>query len=213
MLEAIAIYGGTFDPVHKGHIDTAIALDSRFHFDEIRFLPCKKPVLKSDASASSGHRVAMLKLALSDVAKGLIDEREILREGPSYMVDSLASIRMERPKASLCLVMGMDAFNDLPRWHQWSSLLEHAHIIVINRPGYHLNEDPKLKTLLEARGDSTDALKTTRCGKICLQHLPEMTIASSEIRRHLQANKPVDAWLSPAVADYIRQNKLYIKTS
>ena len=210
MLKCIAVYGGTFDPVHLGHVNTAKALELHLHFDEIRFLPCKQPVLKNAATASSHHRLAMLELALANFPKAIIDDREIKREGLSYMIDTLESMRTDSPEASLCLVVGMDAFNDLPRWHQWQALFDFAHIIVINRPGISLLADPILeKTIATRQTMSIDALQTKSHGQLYFQQLPETPISSTEIRQRLQQGKSVASMLAVKVSDYIRIQQLY----
>lgn len=210
MLKSIAIYGGTFDPVHNGHTKAALALEKIFSFDEIRFLPCKQPVLKNAANASSQHRLAMLKLALTGFPKAIIDDREIKRTGPSYMVDTLASMHTECPKASLSLVIGMDAFNDLPQWHLWEALFDFAHIIVINRPNVLLNPNPNLEKIITLRQTTTiDALKAKPCGLLYFQQLAETPISSTVIRQRMQQGKSVASMLDIHVLDYIQTQKIY----
>lgn len=132
-MQHIAIFGGTFDPIHNGHLKTSQSIQNYFKFDSYRFLPCKIPTIKPAAQASNEQRIKMIELAIQDYPEFQIDKREIERDSPSYMVDTLQSFKKEYPKASITLIIGYDAFLSLPRWYQWEKLISLAHLLVINR--------------------------------------------------------------------------------
>ncbi len=136
----IALYGGTFDPIHQGHINTSLAIQNHMHFDSYRFLPCKIPALKAPAHATTNQRLTMLQLALSPYPQFELDLREINRATPSYMVDTLTSVREELPHASISLILGYDAFMSLPQWHQWEKIVTLANILVMNRNKQNLSQ-------------------------------------------------------------------------
>ncbi len=132
----IGILGGTFDPIHHGHLRCAQELLQDLPLDEVRLVPCRIPPHRDTPQASAEQRLRMLKAAL-DGAPGLtVDDRELSREGPSYTVDTLHSLRAEFGATPLCLIVGMDAFNGLDRWHRWQELIGLAHIVVAHRPGW-----------------------------------------------------------------------------
>src|SRR5690606_16625703 len=125
----IGIYGGTFDPVHYGHLRTALEVKEAAGMGEIRFIPCRLPPHRTEPEAGPALRLKMLELALHDAEPGFrIDTRELDRPGPSYMVETLASIRTEIGTRPLCLIAGLDAFHGFPRWHRWRELFDLAHI-------------------------------------------------------------------------------------
>ena len=139
----ILIYGGSFDPPHLGHIKTASAVQKKFNFDTFFFVPCKQPVLKSKSIASSAQRLDMLKLALTSYSQFefQIDTRELDRDTPSFMLDTLTSFQEEyKNKASITLLLGMDAFLELPRWHQWKKILTCCDLLVMQRAGEDQNK-------------------------------------------------------------------------
>ncbi len=130
----IIIYGGTFDPLHNGHLNTALAVQAQFHFERFIFLPCKTPLIKKAASASSEQRVHMLQLALQNIPEFSIDNREIIRDTPSYMVDTLKSFRKELGESiSITLCLGMDAFIQLPKWHSWQEIISLSNLLILKR--------------------------------------------------------------------------------
>lgn len=208
------IFGGTFDPVHNGHINTVINVQDHYHFDEIIFLPCKLPLLKHKAQATAKQRVDMLQIAINHFPKYpfIIDTREIRRDSPSYMVTTLEDYR-QQPKYSDCaitLMIGRDTFLQLPQWHQWQKILSLTNLLVINRPGiYHpsLTLSDLLKT---HQTHQKDKLTTTTQGLIYCIDAGYYEISSTAIRQYIQHNTPCTHLLSQDVFDYIQQNKLYV---
>lgn len=210
---SIAVFGGAFDPVHLGHLKTARSIQSKFHFDHFFFLPCKSPLLKKPAQATANDRVNMLKLALSDDPAFEIDQREIQRATPSYMVNSLQSYRKEYPDSSISLILGLDAFAKLPQWHQWESINELAHLLVIERPGFNQDSIPlELKRLIEKHGSQqTDQILARKSGLIVRLDAGSYDISSTQVRCSIKKNNDssVPVEVTEKVYDYIRKNKLY----
>ncbi len=161
----LIIYGGTFDPPHNGHLNTAINVQDHFNFDRFIFLPCKTPLLKNYAAATPAQRLAMLELALDLQNKTKhfgIDLAEIKRDTPSYMVESLHHFRQQYgERIAITLLLGADTFSQLPHWHDWQKLLTLANLLVIKRAGFSEQYSNAIKELL-MRHETTDAKAITR---------------------------------------------------
>ena len=203
----IGIYGGTFNPIHLGHLRVALEIKEAFEFDEIRFIPCYQPALKKNGLVTASMRLKMLQLAIAEQPDFVCDSRELERAGTSYMVDTLASLRDEFPAQPLVLLMGNDAFISLEKWYQWQKLFDYSHIIVMTRP-----ESCKisLSPFFKQRFISNPLiLKQTLAGKLYFQSVTPLAISSTKIR-HLLATERSSRFLIPDnVINYIQQNKLY----
>ena len=212
----LLLFGGTFDPIHNGHIHTAIAVQQFFHFDQFCFLPCKNPVLnKPNQTTSAEHRLKMLQIALqaqSEAFHFTIDSRELTRDSASYMVTTLEDLRREYGNTfAITLLLGLDVFFQLPQWYQWKRLMQLTNFLVINRKGYEKREIPtKVQTLLHTHetNDPT-ALLSISHGLIYRFDAGAYDISSSSVRDNL-ANKTLpENTLPREVAVYIAENKLY----
>ncbi|HEV7448137.1 MAG TPA: nicotinate-nucleotide adenylyltransferase, partial [Steroidobacteraceae bacterium] len=135
-MQPIGLFGGTFDPIHYGHLRTAFELWQELRLSEVRFMPTGSPPHREQPYAAPELRLAMVKAAVASQPAFVVDDREIRRTGVSYSVDTLTEVRNEFPDRSLCLLLGMDAFLGLPNWHRWRELLDLAHIVVAHRPGW-----------------------------------------------------------------------------
>ena len=182
--QMIGVYGGTFDPIHYGHLRTALEVKEAVSLDELRFIPSREPPHRDAPEASPEQRLEMLRAALQDAEPGFcIDTRELERPGPSYMVDTLASIRQEIRAAPLCLIVGLDAFAGLDRWHRWRELLDLAHLLVMQRPGYSPELPDPLQAMLPERVVNTaDALRESPAGRIHFITLTLLDISATRIR-------------------------------
>lgn len=211
MSKPIGIFGGTFDPVHYGHLHSAWAALEQLQLDHIRLIPCHIPPHRDPAHASTQDRVNMLEYATQSVSELVIDPRETLRDGPSYTVDTLATLREDFPSQSLCLLLGMDAFAGLTRWHHWEALTDYAHLVVFSRPDHGLPTDSDLNRFLKAhQADSSDALHQETHGKIVLMDtLVPLDISATAIRTQLQAGQTPKFLLPDAVLEYIQTKQLY----
>lgn len=205
----LLLYGGTFDPPHLGHLQIARNVQAFFQFERFIFLPCKTPILKPAASANAFHRIKMLCLNLENDPFFEIDLREIRRSSPSFMVDTLRSYHDEKgPKTAISILLGMDAFMQLPKWHQWGSLLDNCHLLVVQRPGIDTTNIPQtLRDLLQQREVTTPSqLLNTAAGCIYRFDAGNYPIASSTLRKD-PSQKAID--LAEPVHQYIKQQGLY----
>ncbi len=186
----LGILGGTFDPVHHGHLRLAIQLRDLLGLAEVRLVPSARPPHRTSPTASAGQRAKWIRVALAGEPGLILDNRELIRAGTSYTVDTLAELRTEFPDAPLCLAMGDDAFAALDRWHQWERLLELAHLIVVPRPGVESKLPPRIAQLLAEREIKAPAeLRAARCGRIYHTQFPLLEISGTEIRALLRAGK------------------------
>ena len=203
----IGILGGTFDPVHQGHLHIAEAVLKRLQPDEIQFMPCALPVHRGTPHASAGQRCAMIELALSGRERMSLNRIEIDRSGPSYTVDSLRELRC-RTDSTLLLLLGADAFNGLLSWRDPDGILELSHIVVCIRPGVRL--DPDLYA--DYRTDSAATLSRRSAGAVLVLEVDAPDCASREIRAALLKGDSSGRCLQAEVMEYIESERLYRRT-
>lgn len=206
----LGILGGTFDPVHYGHLRPAREVRQALGLEELRFVPAFRPPHRPPPQAEAADRLAMVRLALADEPGMLADDREIRRGGPSYTVPTLESLRAEQGARPLVLLLGADAFLEIETWYQWRRLPQLAHLVVVNRPGSPLPEPerfPDWARPLLAR--SAAALRAAPAGCLYLQPVTPVDISATRIRERLARGEPVDDLLPPAVLAYIRRRGLY----
>ncbi|MFA6303560.1 MAG: nicotinate-nucleotide adenylyltransferase [Legionella sp.] len=208
---SLAIFGGTFDPIHQGHLKICNAIENYFNFDSVFFVPCKIPLLKTKAQATNQQRIDMLQLALSPYPKFRLDLRELERESPSYMIDTLKSFRKDYPQTSLTLIIGYDAWLTLPQWHQWQSLINFAHILVVTRGDNSQQELPdELNKLLRAHETQDKAaFLTQQAGCIMHFNAGDYEISSTQIREDIKLGKDVAGLVPEEIRAYIIRNKVY----
>lgn len=206
----IGLFGGSFDPVHLGHVATAKELRERLGLSEIRFVPAARSPLKPEVTAD-GHRVAMLERALAGHPGLVLDRSELDRPPPSYTIDTLRRLRQAvGPVESVVFILGLDSFLELPRWKEWQALTALAHLLVVSRPGSLPRFSPELAAWLdERRADGIDALASAPAGRVLLVEATPRDVASRRIRSAVQAGEDTSGWLNPAVRDYIDQHQLY----
>ncbi len=182
-MDPIGVFGGTFDPVHYGHLRTAFELLRALRLSEVRFMPCGTPPHREEPVAASALRLDMVRRATEGQPGFIVDDRELEREGPSYSVDTLLDLRGEFPHRSLCLIVGMDAFLGLPKWYRWRQILQLAHVVVAHRPGWTAPDMGPLGELLTDRGTGTvDDLHDARAGRIFIHAVTQLEISSSAVR-------------------------------
>ena len=211
----IGILGGTFDPVHHGHLRLAEEAADACRLERVVLIPAALPNLRSAPATPATHRLAMTRLAAAGNARLAVDARELGREGTSYTVDTLTELRAELgAERSLCLILGADAFLRLPAWSRWLRLFELCHIVVAARPGY---DQPA--QLLEAgelacewnRRNVTEltALAARPAGAIARVEIPLLEISASDLRARMSQGRSIRYLLPSAVADYIAAHRLY----
>ena len=209
-MKPIGIFGGTFDPIHFGHLRTAFELRQALDLAEMRFIPAGRPPHRGTPSCDPLHRLAMVRAAIADQPGFAVDDREVRRDGPSYMVLTLRELRAEAPARPLCLVVGMDAFLGLPQWYEWREVLELAHVVVAHRPGWSAPTDGPLGELLAARGTQRVAeLHDHLAGRIHVRPVTQLEISSTELRDLIVAGRDPRYLLPDAVRAIIRDTACY----
>ncbi|HSC75366.1 MAG TPA: nicotinate-nucleotide adenylyltransferase [Pseudomonadales bacterium] len=209
------LFGGSFDPVHEGHLETAAALCRQLGASTIALLPAACSPLKPD-STTDAHRLAMLKLAIADYPGLIIDERELHRPPPSYTVDTLQAVRAEiGANTPLVWVMGLDTLTGLPQWKHWQTLIDLAHILVVERPDAKWPQNGAVADWLMTLPSvaSVDQLQCEPKGKLARLALPPQPFSSTAIRAalHQRGTNPTKPdGLPESVWQYILQHDLYL---
>lgn len=210
MPRSVALLGGTFDPIHIGHLRSALELRERLGFDRVHLVPSRVPPHRAQPGASAEQRLHMLELALAGETELQADARELRRAGPSYTFDTLSELRAELgADCSLSLVMGVDAFAALDTWHRWRELPQLAHIVVMARPDCALPTAGAVGELLQALRAEPAALQNTPCGAIVPVALTPLPISATEIRALVRAGRSPRYLLPDAVWTHIREQGLY----
>jgi len=209
-MRSIGIFGGTFDPIHYGHLRTAFEMLQALRFDEVCFIPSGDPPHRGATVAKAELRLEMVRLATQGEPGFLVDDCEIRRDGPSYTIDTLAAMREQHNDASLGLIVGMDAFLGLTSWHRWDELLDFAHIVVAHRPGWRAPDIGVLGELLTAHGTHrVDDLHENRQGRIHIHAVTQLEIASTEIRELVAVGRDPRFLTPDAVRDVILESGCY----
>lgn len=212
----VGILGGTFDPIHYGHLRLAEEMLELAHLRQIRFIPAGTPPHRDAPQVSAQHRSAMVQLAIADQPAFVLDEREVRRAAPCYTVDTLLELRAELgAEQPLCLLMGGDVFLQLHTWHEWERLFGLAHIVVGSRPGFTLGERIgsttfALRSHYQQRISPADALSQQPAGAIVELAIPKLEISATLIRTRVAEKRTIRYLLPNPVADYIHQHHLYI---
>ena len=196
-MSSIGVCGGSFDPVHFGHLRTAVEVRQQLGLEQLRFIPAGNPPHKEGPSVSATDRVNMLELAIGGSPSVVIDERETQRLKPSYTIDTLLELQQELPQASLTLIIGTDQFSVFDTWHRWQDLLQTAHVAVMERPG----------ELLSAFANQL--LQGQYASKITLCPVTQLDISSTRIRKDWRAGTDIRFLVPYAVRQYIIEHKLY----
>jgi nicotinate-nucleotide adenylyltransferase len=212
----LGVFGGTFDPIHYGHLELAREVRDALRLAAVRIIPAGDPPHRAAPVATAAHRLAMVELALEDFPGLEVDRREVDRPGRSFTVPTLESLRVEAPARPLALIVGADAFLGLPGWFRWRELFALAHLVVVDRPGSPFPD--RLPPLLAdewARRQASEpaALSGAAAGAIFLQPITPHDISASSIRLQLARGSEgvaaVRGLLPPAVLAYIDRNQLY----
>lgn len=209
---AIGVLGGTFDPIHYGHLRMAEELAEALGLTEVRIIPAGQPPHRTAPRTPARHRLEMARLAIAGNPRFKLDEREVLQARASYTVDTLSALRTELGKQQpIWLLMGADAFLGLSTWKEWQRLFELAHIAVAHRPGYRLAQsdalDDGLRHELERR--QVSGAPDTPAGSVLLRPITQLDISATDIRSRLQEGRSARYLTPDSVLDYIQKNNLY----
>ncbi|APZ43515.1 nicotinate-nucleotide adenylyltransferase [Acidihalobacter ferrooxydans] len=207
----IGLLGGTFDPIHFGHLRPALEIRDALGLDELRFLPCRIPPHRGTPRESAQTRAALVAQALADEAGFALDRRELGREGPSYTVDTLESFRAELgAQVGLCWIMGRDAFNGLPKWHRPHDVLRLAHIVVAQRPGEEGEPGAALAEMIAGRvSESLTELTQQPAGCVAFVDVTQLAISATMIREALARGQSARFLVPERVWETIRAEGLY----
>lgn len=206
----IGIFGGSFDPIHYGHLRPALELLHALSLDHIRFMPAGQPPHRGAPRASAELRLAMVKAAVADEPRFQVDERELLRATPSYTLDTLAELRREFPGAVLVLIVGMDAFLGFPSWHRWREIFDLSHVAVAHRPGWVLQSEGALAEVLQVRlsMNAGEALSTP-AGRVLMLPVTQLEISSTRVRELAAGGGDIRYLLPEAVRALIQNSNCY----
>lgn len=206
----LGILGGTFDPIHYGHLRPALEVQQALGLEQVRFIPLAVAVHRQQPLANAEQRVAMVRAAVAGQPGFALDDREIRRAGRSYTLETLAELHREHPEASLWLLVGGDAFRDFLTWHRPLEILDLVHLVVMQRPGADPPTDPALIRLLAERlCRNPRLLGQASSGRIVLQPVTQFAISASTIRTQLAAGADVRFLLPDPVLKIIHDEGLY----
>jgi nicotinate-nucleotide adenylyltransferase len=211
--KVIAIMGGTFDPIHNGHVETAKETAKWLNVEQLLLLPAHIPPHKDSTTANALHRENMVKIICQQQPLFQLDSRELKRHSASYTVTSLQEIKQEQPNSKLFFIIGMDSLLNFTTWHQWQTIISLCHIVVNVRPGYPLNQInvETQKLLNKHQIINLNEIAIRDAGGIILHKNQSFDISSSDIRQQLYDDDLRGNVLSSAVHQYIIEEKLYQK--
>lgn len=205
---AIGILGGTFDPIHNGHLSIANHVLTHCKLEKVIFVPTGTPPHRAPPIATSRQRLEMTRLAIQNHQAFSVSDIESLKNGPSYTYNTLESLRKEYPDESISLIVGEDAFLTLPTWHQWEAIFNLAHIIVVERT-HTVSKSHIINNLLtHKKSKEFSDLLNTKAGRVFILPMKPVDISATQIRRQLAFNEPTKG-LPPSVQNYIDQFGIY----
>jgi nicotinate-nucleotide adenylyltransferase len=209
--EPLGIFGGTFDPVHYGHLRCADEARQKLGLKNLSLLPAGQPAHRDQPQATTAQRLDMLALARTEFPGLEIDDRETRRIGPSYTVDTLQELRSSFPERPLLLLIGQDVANDLHSWHRWQTLFDLAHIVILTRPAAHTTYRPVVSEQVRLCSVADVAeLAESRAGKVLQLEVEPVAVSATDIKNFICSGRLPVSMLPGAVLDYIVKNRLYL---
>ena len=205
-MRRLGIFGGTFDPIHFGHLRPAVEVRAALALDQVRLVPARVSPLRGEPGASATDRLAMVQAAVAGEPDLALDERELDRDGPSYTVDTLAALAAEFPDARLFLIVGGDAFAAFDRWHEWRRILDLAHLVVAQRPGAAPTPPAPVREAVVASAQDLDA---AAAGRIWIQPVTQLDISATAIRTLAAAGGDLRFLMPAAARRYLEEHRLY----
>lgn len=210
-VEPLALFGGTFDPVHYGHLRCADEAREKLKLETLYLLPAGTPAHRQTPRASVQQRLEMLTLALTEFPYLEIDDRETRRSGPSYMVDTLKELREAFPDRPLLLLVGQDAANYLHTWSRWEQLFELAHIVILTRPGSKTEYRQDVAKQVQRRSvDDLQQLLRSQAGSVYKLEVISLDISATMIKSIIRLGRSPASMLPAPVLNYIGENRLYL---
>jgi nicotinate-nucleotide adenylyltransferase len=207
----LGIFGGTFNPIHNGHLRSALEVREALALEQLLLVPAAVPPLREAPSVSAQMRADMVESAIAGEPGLACDRRELLRPGPSYTYDTLAELRREHGETlSLCLVLGTDTLAQLEQWHRWRELLEVAHMVIVARPGWHSPPGGEIGDWLrQHQVTEQGALHRSPAGKVLKIELRQLPISATEIREMIGAGRSPRYLIPDTVWHYIQRTGAY----
>jgi nicotinate-nucleotide adenylyltransferase len=210
-MNSTLVFGGTFDPVHKGHIESVCAVARLLGDVDVYLVPCQIPAHRPTPAASPEARLKMLQLAVASQDRIFVDDCELRREGTSYTVDTLLGYR-ERVGESgpLLFLMGRDSWLTLPSWHRWEVLTDLAHLLILERPGTDQGSPDVLRKWLKTRQvQDPEEMMNSSSGKVCFLSFDQINVSASGLRGRMSEGSSIEGDVNLLVMSYIRQHNLY----
>lgn len=208
--QRIGLFGGTFDPVHLGHLRTAIELAEGYSLNQLRLLPNHRPAHRDQPTASTAQRIEMLEIATQNLSRLIVDPREAMRDTASYTVDTLNEVKQEYPDTTLIFFMGQDAFSQFDTWHRWQEILELANLVVIDRPDAQLS-DWASNLMAEQAARVGQRIVDSATGVIERHSVTQLAISATDVRRRIANDQSVDFLVPERVKQYIVKHGLYFR--
>jgi len=206
--QRIGLFGGTFDPVHLGHLRTAIELAEDYSLNQLRLLPNHRPAHRDQPVASTAQRIKMLELATQHLSQLVVDPREALRDKATYTFDTLSEFRHEFPDAMLIFFMGQDAFSAFDTWHRWHEILDLANLVVIDRPDAQLGQ--WASDLMANQADKVGArIVDAATGVIERRSVTQLAISATDVRLRIANRQSIEFLVPERVKQYIVEHRLY----
>ncbi|MFT6927762.1 MAG: nicotinate-nucleotide adenylyltransferase [Psychromonas sp.] len=208
--QAIGFLGGTFDPIHFGHLRPALEITEALSLQQLFMMPNHIAPHKSASHGTAKQRSEMVELAISQQPRMTVDKRELKRHKPSYTIDTLKELKIEYPDTPICFIMGMDSLISFDSWYDWKNILSYCHLIISHRPGWQSEFNEQVAALV-AKHQTTDKhdLHNVQFGKIYFQTTSQLAISSTEIRDLLSHNISIDFLTPDSVINYIKEQYLY----
>ncbi|MCW8995351.1 MAG: nicotinate-nucleotide adenylyltransferase [Psychromonas sp.] len=208
--QAIGFLGGTFDPIHFGHLRPALEISEALALKKLFLMPNHIAPLKLRSHCSARQRCEMVQLAIAQQPGIALDTRELNRDKTSYTIDTLKELKTLYPTTPICFIMGMDSLIHFDNWFKWPEILNYCHLIISQRPQWNGNFNDTIQELVErCKTSNKQDLHNLQCGKIYFQDTSQLDISSTKIRQLLQKNLSIDYLVPEVVNDYIKKHQLY----
>lgn len=206
----LGLFGGTFDPIHRGHLQPLSEAARQIGIEQIKLIPCHIPPHKASPNVAAHQRLQMVKIATANTALFSVDDRELKQQRPSYSVHTLTALRHEYPQTPLCFFMGMDSLRTFASWYKYQDILALCHLVIMQRPGHSMIFNPRITQLLAThQTQDSDDLQRHLAGKIFISDARQVAISATELRQRLARSHDVSEFIDANVLEYIQAYKLY----